>query len=144
MTLSNPFPMSHSTENQEIPSPDGPESLEDASKLIAEAVAHERYSHYLQELTRLQLQRAHQEVKLAELQLVEAENYTSTVICIVQKHGFKVSFDKLDNLKVTDFIDDSGGSEYSFIVSGQLSYIFMHIRHYFGICQWGCGCRFSQ
>lgn len=60
---------------------------------------HERYAQLLQQMTVLQLRRAQTD---AASQLEAAEDHMSSIISIVQEHGFEITFDNSEKAIVTE------------------------------------------
>lgn len=83
------------------------QSPEEASKLLAEALEHERQSHLLKTLTNWQLEKAQEEAHSAEVQLKSAEDYMCAILHTIRSHGFSVKFIDAHTAAVAN-IDNSG------------------------------------
>jgi hypothetical protein len=68
------------------------QTIEEASRLLAEAAEHEKSSRLFKDLTALQLERAKNEAKEADSQLEVAEEYMFTIMHVIHDSGFTINF----------------------------------------------------
>ena len=73
-------------------SPNVIQSPEEASRLLAKAMEHERWSCTYKDFATLQLERAQEDTQSTEDQLKSAEGYTCSIIHSIRRLGFTIKF----------------------------------------------------
>jgi hypothetical protein len=65
-------------------------SIEEASRLLAEAAEHKKLSYIFKTLAALQLERAQNEARLADSQFDTAEEYMCSIVHMIVSSGFTI------------------------------------------------------